>query len=126
MGCNGDEQRIQQFISKYEENKEELFNEYYFGTHYSSSPILFNFLIRIRPYSIGAITMQSGQFDCADRIFYSYYGSWINATTSPTDLRELIPDIYTLPEMYINKNNYDYGKTQEKVVVDNVILPQWS
>jgi hypothetical protein len=70
--------------------------------------------------------MQSGQFDCADRIFYSYYGSWINATTSPTDLRELIPDIYTLPEMYINKNNYDYGKTQEKVVVDNVILPQWS
>lgn len=28
--------------------------------------------------------------------------------------------------MYINKNNYDYGKTQEKIVVDNVILPQWS
>jgi hypothetical protein len=70
--------------------------------------------------------MQSGQFDCADRIFYSYCGSWINATTSPTDLRELIPEIYTLPEMYINKNNYDYGKTQEKVIVDNVILPQWS
>jgi len=28
--------------------------------------------------------------------------------------------------MFINKNNYNYGVTQEKVVVDNVILPSWS
>jgi hypothetical protein len=28
--------------------------------------------------------------------------------------------------MFINKNNYDYGKTQEKIVVDNVILPAWT
>jgi hypothetical protein len=68
--------------------------------------------------------MQSGQFDCAERIFYRCCRCWINATTSPTEhRRELIPEIYTLPEMYINKNNYDYGKTQEKVVVDKVILP---
>jgi len=28
--------------------------------------------------------------------------------------------------MFINKNNYTYGLTQEKVAVDNVILPQWA
>ena len=41
----------------------------------------------MRPYSIGALTLQSGRFDVADRIFYSYYGSWNNAISSPTDLR---------------------------------------
>lgn len=28
--------------------------------------------------------------------------------------------------MFINQNNYEYGTTQEKVVVDNVILPKWA
>ena len=28
--------------------------------------------------------------------------------------------------MFININNYAYGLTQEKVAVDNVILPQWA
>lgn len=28
--------------------------------------------------------------------------------------------------MFINKNNYAYGLTQEKVAVDNVILPEWA
>lgn len=37
------------------------------------------------------MTLQSGKFDCADRIFGSYVGSWNNATNSPTDIRELIP-----------------------------------
>lgn len=83
-----------------------MFNEYHYGTHYSSSAIIFNYLIRIRPYSIGALTLQSGKFDCADRIFYSYCGSWTNAISSPTDIRELIPELYTLPEMFINRNNY--------------------
>ena len=62
----------------------------------------------------------------ADRIFYSYYGSWNNAISSPTDLRELIPEIYTLPEMFININNTSFGVTQEKLAVDNVHLPAWA
>lgn len=70
--------------------------------------------------------MQSGKFDCADRIFHSYCGSWNNATTSTTDIRELIPEIYTLPEMFINKNNYYYGVTQDKEEVDNASLPRWA
>ncbi len=83
-------------------------------------------MVRIRPYSLGAITLQSGRFDVADRLFYSYIGSWNNAINSPTDLRELIPEIYTLPELFINRNNYDYGLTQDKIPIDNVILPSWA
>ena len=28
--------------------------------------------------------------------------------------------------MFVNKNNYCYGLTQDKVEVDNVILPKWA
>jgi hypothetical protein len=28
--------------------------------------------------------------------------------------------------MFINLNNYEYGLTQDKVNVDNVILPVWA
>ena len=28
--------------------------------------------------------------------------------------------------MFINKNNYHYGLTQDKIEVDNAILPQWA
>ena len=127
MGLQGDAERIKYFMDKYNNlDDEHLFNEYHFGTHYSSSAIIFNFLVRVRPYSIGALTLQSGKFDVADRLFWSYWGSWNNATTSPTDLRELIPEVYTLPEMFINKNNYDYGSTQDKIAIDNVRLPAWA
>ena len=72
------------------------------------------------------MTLQSGKFDCADRVFSSYHGSWINATISPTDIRELIPEIYLLPEMFINTNHYDFGLTQEKQRICNVQLPNWA
>lgn len=75
---------------------------------------------------MGAVTLQSGKFDCADRVFSSYIGSWLNATSSPTDIRELIPEVYLLPEMMVNINNYDFGLTQLKERICNVELPKWS
>lgn len=88
MGSLGPQERINHFLEKYESyNEAEIFNEYHFGTHYSSSAIIFNYLIRVNPFSLGALTLQSGKFDVADRVFGSYHGSWLNATTSPTDIR---------------------------------------
>jgi hypothetical protein len=72
------------------------------------------------------MSLQSGKFDVADRVFGHYEDSWVNATTSPNDVRELIPDFYVLPEMFININNYDFGLTQTKERIDNVALPKWA
>jgi hypothetical protein len=121
MGSFGPEERINHFLDKFTSiNETEIFSEYHFGTHYSSSAIICNFLIRVEPFATGARSLQSGKFDVADRVFFSYYGSWINATYSPTDIRELIPEIYTLPELFLNINNYDFGVTQEKNRICNV------
>jgi hypothetical protein len=31
-----------------------------------------------------------------------------------------------LPELFINVNNYDFGRTQNKERIDNVVLPKWA
>lgn len=72
------------------------------------------------------MSLQSGKFDVADRVFAHYEDSWTNATNSPSDVRELIPDFYVLPELFININNYDYGLTQNQERIDNVVLPKWA
>lgn len=88
MGNAGHESRKKYFIEKYEsKNEYELVSEYHYGTHYSSSAIICNFLIRLKPYSDGAMSLQSGKFDVADRVFGHYEDSWVNATTSPSDVR---------------------------------------
>lgn len=67
--------------------------------------------------------MQSGKFDFADRLFYSVADSWRNAITEHSDVRELLPEMYTLPEVYLNVNKQDFGVMQSKKRVNNVELP---
>jgi hypothetical protein len=59
-------------------------------------------LIRILPYTDGAKELQSGKFDIADRLFFSLNETFKNATEELTDVRELVPEFFYLPEMFIN------------------------
>lgn len=54
---------------------------FHYGTHYSSPGIIYHFLIRLYPFTEGAILLQSGKFDFADRLFFSIGDSFKNATT---------------------------------------------
>jgi len=38
--------------------------------------------------------LQSGKFDAPDRLFNSLKDSWESATTSTTDVKELIPEFF--------------------------------
>jgi hypothetical protein len=43
--------------------------------------------------------LQSGKFDAPDRLFNSLRDSWESATTSTTDVKELIPEFYMPGEL---------------------------
>ena len=43
-----------------------------------------------------------------------------------SDVKELIPEFYYLPEFLINVNSFDLGKLQDKSQVDDVVLPKWA
>ena len=89
-------------------------NPYNYGSHYSNPFYVAHFLTRIDPFSYIMIELQGNKFDDPDRLFLSFNGSYMCATTQKGDVRELIPEIYCVPEIYHNINNFDMGIRRNK------------
>lgn len=101
---------------------------FHYGTHYSSAMIVSSYLIRLPPFVKSFILLQGGTFDHPDRLFFSIEGAWASASRdNGSDVRELIPEFFYLPEFLTNINGYDFGVRQGKGgKVDNVVLPPWA
>lgn len=101
---------------------------FHYGTHYSSAMVVASYLIRLPPFVQSYILLQGGSFDHPDRLFYSIEGAWKSASRDTgTDVRELIPEFFYLPDFLTNMNGYDFGHRQGKAgKVDHVILPPWA
>lgn len=121
--------RLSQLLERYNELEQFGFAEnerFLYGSHYSSPGVVLHFLIRQEPFTQMAIDLQSGRFDCPDRLFFDLAESWKSCNTSSSDVKELIPEFFTLPEMLVNSNNFPLGTTQKGRKVDNVGLPPWA
>lgn len=103
---------------------------FHYGTHYSSAMIVSSYLIRLPPFVQSFILLQGGTFDYADRMFFSIEGAWASASRDTgSDVRELIPEFFYLPEFLTNLNGYDFGTRQGSSGsgrIDNVALPPWA
>ncbi|KAJ2992766.1 hypothetical protein NUW58_g2057 [Xylaria curta] len=101
---------------------------FHYGTHYSSAMIVASYLIRLPPFVHSYILLQGGNFDHADRLFFSIEGSWKSASQDTgSDVRELIPEFFCLPEFLTNVNGYNFGSRQGAGgQVNNVHLPPWA
>ena len=69
-----------------------------------------------------SIEMQGNNIDSPDRLFYSVEGALNNMSLQKSDLRELIPELFYLPEMFMNINNINFGKTGA-IKIDDCIVP---
>ena len=63
-----------------------------YGTHYSTPGYVLYYLVRKAPEYM--LRLQNGQFDKADRLFYSIAQTWHGVFTNQTDLKELIPEFF--------------------------------
>ena len=54
----------------------------------------------------------NGKFDLGDRIFNNISYTWNLSMTY--DCKELIPELFYVPEMFFNLNEFDFGHTQGK------------
>lgn len=70
--------------------------------------------------------MQGGKFDHADRLFHSIEGTYKNCLTNTSDVKELIPEFFYLPEFLVNDNGYYLGVKQDGEQLSNVVLPGWA
>ena len=93
---------------------------YFFGTHYSNPMYVCHYLTRLFPYSFLMIEIQGDGFDCPDRLFYNLKNTFFSSTHEKCDLRELIPEFFTLPEMFININNFNLGEIEDNFYISNM------
>ncbi|VDD74216.1 unnamed protein product [Mesocestoides corti] len=100
---------------------------YHYGTHYSSAMIVASYLVRMEPFAQHFIKLQGGHFDLPDRMFHSVAEAWLSASQhNMADVRELIPEFFYLPDFLVNSNRFDFGRKQNGLRVDDVILPPWA
>ncbi|KAF9391989.1 hypothetical protein CPC16_003703 [Podila verticillata] len=101
---------------------------FHYGTHYSSAMIVCSYLIRLEPFTQEYLKLQGGQFDHADRLFHSIGKSWVSASQKTmSDVRELIPEFFYLPEFLMNTNGFNFGSLQTTgEQIDHVSLPPWA
>ncbi|KPI88284.1 hypothetical protein ABL78_2646 [Leptomonas seymouri] len=126
MGACGREDRRTVVRERYTEMKDLGDVPSHYFTHYSSPAVTLYFLIRLPPYTALSILLQGGHFDHADRMFHSVQASYKAVTTSTQDVRELIPELFYLPELCINANRVDFGRRQDRTPMDNLQLPPWA
>eukprot|EP01107_Rhizomastix_libera_P015652 TRINITY_DN6009_c0_g1_i1.p1 TRINITY_DN6009_c0_g1~~TRINITY_DN6009_c0_g1_i1.p1 ORF type:complete len:2562 (+),score=562.49 TRINITY_DN6009_c0_g1_i1:137-7687(+) len=104
--------RLEQAIRKFEmssEDKESGVPPYHYGTHYSSLGIVLHYLVRVENFTTYFLEFQGNKFDISHRMFCSIPKMWKSAETDPGFCKELIPEFFYLPEMFVNKNRFNMG-----------------
>ena len=115
-----------------ENNKNEVNNNnllintpYFYGSQMSNPFYVSHYLTRSFPFSNIAIEMQGQGFDTADRLFISIESSFNMASSQKNDVREIIPEFFISPEIFINLNDLNLGTLTEGNLVSDIIIPNW-
>ncbi|XP_051994075.1 lipopolysaccharide-responsive and beige-like anchor protein isoform X2 [Xyrauchen texanus] len=114
------------FSERFETWEDDQVPKFHYGTHYSTSSFTQMWLLRLEPFTTFFLNFQGGKFDHADRTFSSVSRAWRNCQRDTSDVKELIPEFYYLPEMFVNSNNYNLGVMDDGTVVSDVELPPWA
>ena len=104
---------------------------YFYGSHYSNPTYVSHYLTRLFPHASISIEIHGDKFDDPNRMFISLNRTFETASTLKDDIRELIPEFYVLPEMFLNNNNFNLSQDKldsegNKIVINDVELPPWS
>ncbi|KAL3827994.1 hypothetical protein ACJIZ3_016796 [Penstemon smallii] len=127
MGCQTSEGE-EEFRKRYDSWDDPEVPKFHYGSHYSSAGIVLFYLLRLPPFSIENKKLQGGQFDHADRLFNSVRDTWLSAAGkgNTSDVKELIPEFFYIPEFLENRFNLDLGEKQSGEKVGDVVLPPWA
>ncbi|XP_059820055.1 neurobeachin a isoform X3 [Hypanus sabinus] len=114
------------YAERYETWEDDQVPPYHYNTHYSTATSTLAWLVRIEPFTTFFLNANEGKFDYPERTFSSVAKSWRNCQRDTSDVKELIPEFYYLPEMFVNSNNYNLGIREDGTVVSDVELPTWA
>ncbi|XP_023288682.1 lysosomal-trafficking regulator isoform X2 [Orussus abietinus] len=99
---------------------------FHYGSHYSNSGTVLHFLVRLPPFTSMFLCYQDDNFDIPDRTFHALATTWrLTSCDSTTDVKELIPEFFYLPEFLLNSEGFNFGVRQNGNTVGDVELPAW-
>ena len=79
-------------------------------------------MLRLFPYSFIAIEQQGDGYDEPNKLFDSIEETFYNISSNENDLRELIPEFFYFPEIFLNINKINFNKQNNKII-NNVKIP---
>ncbi|RDX89246.1 BEACH domain-containing protein C2, partial [Mucuna pruriens] len=118
--------RLKKFQERYTSFDDPVIPKFHYGSHYSSAGTVLYYLVRVEPFTTLAIKLQGGKFDHADRMFSDISATWNGVLEDMSDVKELVPELFYLPEVLTNENSIDFGTTQLGGKLDTVRLPTWA
>ncbi|XP_019412873.1 PREDICTED: BEACH domain-containing protein C2-like isoform X2 [Lupinus angustifolius] len=118
--------RLKRFQERYDSFEDPVIPRFHYGSHYSSAGTVLYYLVRVEPFTTLAIQLQDGKFDHADRMFSDISATWNGVLEDMSDVKELVPELFYLPEVLTNENSIDFGTTQLGGKLDTVRLPAWA
>ncbi|OAY75714.1 BEACH domain-containing protein C2 [Ananas comosus] len=119
-------ERLKKFQERYATFDDPFIPKFHYGSHYSSAGTVLYYLVRVEPFTTLAVQLQGGKFDHADRMFSDIGSTWNGVLEDMSDVKELVPEMFYLPEALTNVNSIDFGTTQLGGKLDSVHLPVWA
>ncbi|KAK0416360.1 hypothetical protein QR680_012438 [Steinernema hermaphroditum] len=120
------ESRRKVFQDRFNNWEHDTIPPFHYGTHYSTQAFTLNWLLRVEPFTTMFLHMQSGRFDHSDRLFHSMAEVWDNCQRDTQDVKELIPELFYMPELFRNDNCFELGVRDNGERVNDVLLPAWA
>ncbi|KAK4411314.1 BEACH domain-containing protein C2 [Sesamum angolense] len=119
-------ERLQKFQERYASFDDPVIPKFHYGSHYSTAGTVLYYLTRVEPFTTLSIQLQGGKFDHADRMFSDVAATWNGVLEDMSDVKELVPELFYLPEVLTNENSIDFGTTQLGEKLGSVRLPPWA
>ncbi|XP_029027951.1 neurobeachin-like isoform X3 [Betta splendens] len=114
------------YAERYETWEDDHTPPCHYSSHCSTAAATLHWLVRIEPFTTFSLSANNNKFDHPDRTFSSITRSWRNCQRDTSDVKELIPEFYYLPEMFVNSNSYHLGMREDRTMVCDVDLPAWA
>uniref|UniRef100_A0AAZ3S7I9 Neurobeachin n=1 Tax=Oncorhynchus tshawytscha TaxID=74940 RepID=A0AAZ3S7I9_ONCTS len=99
---------------------------HHYGSLYSTANTTLLWMLRIEPFTTFFLNANENQFDHPDRAFSGIARAWRNCQRDTADVKELIPEFYYLPEMFVNSSGFELGQREDGTPVSDIELPAWA
>ncbi|XP_062414153.1 neurobeachin a isoform X1 [Pungitius pungitius] len=114
------------YAERYETWDDDSTPPHHYTTMYSTAHSTLMWMLRIEPFTTFFLNANDNKFDHPERAFSGIGCSWRNCQRDTADVKELIPEFYYLPEMFVNSNEYELGVRDDGVSACDVELPSWA